>query len=213
MKKADLSSKISLAVGERPRRPFQEEAAIPAEHVQRILRLFSDHGDAAYFGEDVSQTEHALQTAWAAEKAGAGASLITAALLHDVGHLLHHLGEECARQGIDDCHEDLGARYVERFFGPEVSEPIRLHVPAKRFLCAVETGYYARLSEASQQSLKLQGGPYTSMEVAQFRQNPHGEAALTLRRWDEEAKIVGLETPGLDHFRAYLEAALVRDGD
>ena len=188
---------------------FQEGAAISAEPVGRILRLFRDHGDEGYFGENVSQTEHALQTAWAAEKAGAGAALIAAALLHDVGHLLHHLGEDCARQGIDDCHEDLGARFVQRYFGPDVSEPIRLHVPAKRFLCAVEAGYRARLSEASLQSLKLQGGPFTKLEVEQFRQDPHGEAALVLRRWDEEAKIVGLATPGLVHFRPYLEAALV----
>ena len=181
--------------------------------VTRIVRLFHDHGSAAYFGEDVSQTEHALQTAWAAEKAGAGAALITAALLHDVGHLLHHLGEECALSGIDDGHEDLGARFVESWFGPEVSEPIRLHVPAKRFLCAVEAGYVDRLSEASQRSLKLQGGPFTSTEAEQFRKNPHLEAALALRRWDEEAKIPGLQTPDLDHFRPYLEDSLVRDSN
>lgn len=191
----------------------KETAAIPPEPIGRILRVFSDHGHAAYFGEEVSQTEHALQTAWAAEQAGAGAPLIAAALLHDVGHLLHHLGEECARHGIDDGHEDLGARFVERYFGPDVSEPIRLHVPAKRFLCAVETGYHARLSEASRHSLKLQGGPFTTAEVEQFRHHPHGDAALALRRWDEQAKIVGLETPTLDHFLPYLEAACVRQAD
>ena len=180
--------------------------------IQRIVRLFSDHGDAAYFGENVSQTEHALQSAWAAEKAGAAAALIAAALLHDVGHLLHHLGEECARHGIDDCHEDLGARFVERYFGPAVSEPIRLHVPAKRFLCAVDSGYHARLSEASQRSLALQGGPFSADQAEEFRRNPHIDAAVALRRWDDEAKIAALATPGLDHFRPYLEAALVRQG-
>jgi phosphonate degradation associated HDIG domain protein len=190
-----------------------EEFTVPDHPIQRILRLYQEHGDGAYFGEEVTQTEHALQTAWAAERAGADAAQIAAALLHDVGHLLHHLGEECALSGIDDCHEDLGARFIERYFGPAVSEPIRLHVPAKRFLCAVEKGYLDRLSAASQRSLALQGGPYSAEGVEQFRRNPHGDAALALRRWDEQAKIPGLNTPDLEHFRLYLEAVLVHEDD
>jgi phosphonate degradation associated HDIG domain protein len=176
--------------------------------VQRILTLFKERGDAAYIGEPVSQTEHALQSAWAAEKAQAGSSLIAAALLHDIGHLLHHLPEDCAQSGIDDGHEGLGARWAARWFGPEVSEPIRLHVPAKRFLCATEAGYFDRLSAASVLSLKLQGGPFSPREADAFRQHPHAAAALALRRWDEEAKLPGLATPDLEHFRPHLEAAL-----
>jgi [1-hydroxy-2-(trimethylamino)ethyl]phosphonate dioxygenase len=177
--------------------------------VTHVLRLFEERGHAAYLGEPVSQLEHALQAAWAAEKAGAGSPLIAAALLHDVGHLLHHLPEDCAESGVDDRHEELGARWVRRHFGPAVSEPVRLHVPAKRYLCAAEPGYLDRLSPASVLSLKLQGGPLSSEEAEAFRRGPHFEAAVALRRWDEEAKVPGLATPPLEHFRPHLEAALV----
>jgi phosphonate degradation associated HDIG domain protein len=178
--------------------------------VARIVRLFRERGDTAYGGEAVSQTEHALQAAWAAEKAGAGSALVAAALLHDVGHLLHHLGDGCAAKGLDDAHEDLGARWLERYFGPDVTEPVRLHVPAKRCLCALEPGYFEKLSPASVLSLQLQGGPFSPEEAQRFRAGPHAEAALALRRWDEEAKVPGLRTPGLEHFRPHLEAALAR---
>jgi phosphonate degradation associated HDIG domain protein len=180
--------------------------------IERVLRLFQERGGAAYLGESVSQTEHALQAAWAAQKAGAAAALIAAALLHDVGHLLHDLPEDCAQAGIDDAHEERGARWLATYFGPAVVEPIRLHVGAKRFLCATEAGYFDQLSEASRVSLRLQGGPLTPAEVAAFRQNPHAGAAVALRRWDEEAKVPGLNTPALEHFRSYLEEALAGRG-
>ena len=178
--------------------------------VDRILQLFKELGDAAYIGEPVSQTEHALQVAWAAEKAGAGSSLITAALLHDIGHLVHDLPEDCAERGIDDGHESLGARWLEPHFGSEVTQPIRLHVPAKRYLCATEPGYWAALSEASQRSLQLQGGPFSPEQADQFLTNAFAKAAIALRRWDEQAKIKNLPTPGLLYFRSYLETALAK---
>jgi phosphonate degradation associated HDIG domain protein len=188
--------------------------AEPGENnaVERILDLFERRGRAAYLGEPVSQVEHALQTAWAAEKAHADSPLIAAALLHDIGHLLHFLPEDCAAGGVDDRHEELGARWVRRHFGQAVSEPIRLHVPAKRYLCATEPGYRERLSAASQLSLQLQGGAFSPQEAEAFRRRAHFEAALALRRWDEEAKVAGLATPDLAHFRPHLEAALVRRG-
>ncbi len=176
--------------------------------LQAIFELFVARGDSAYIGEAVSQTEHALQAAWSAEKAGADNALITAALLHDIGHLLHNLPEDCAELGVDDTHEERGARWLSTYFSPAVTEPIRLHVPAKRYLCATEASYLQRLSAASIRSLKLQGGPFTAGEAAQFRKGPHAEAAVALRRWDEEAKIPALPTPNLEHFRRHLEAAL-----
>jgi gamma-butyrobetaine dioxygenase len=176
-----------------------------------LSRLFQERGQEAYLGEAVSQLEHALQSAWAAEKAGADSSLIVAALLHDLGHLLHNLPESRALDGIDDRHEGLGARWVERWFGPAVSEPVRLHVAAKRYLCAVEEGYHEALSEASQRSLKLQGGPMSPAEVEAFRRNAHAEAAVALRRWDDEAKVPGLATPDLEHFRPHLERTVRRE--
>jgi phosphonate degradation associated HDIG domain protein len=184
------------------------EAPMSADDaVEVAIRLFQERGDSAYLGEPVSQTEHALQTAWAAEQAGADCTLIAAALLHDVGHLLHDLPEDCALAGIDDVHETRGAKWLASHFGPAVAEPVRLHVAAKRCLCVTDPGYMDALSEASLRSLKLQGGPFTSNELAQFRLEPYAEAAIALRRFDEGAKVPGLPTPDLQHFRSFLEAA------
>ncbi len=182
---------------------------IREDPIDVILGLFHERGDAAYLGEPVSQTEHALQSAWAAEQAGAGSALIAATLLHDVGHLLHDLPEDCALCGIDDAHEVRGQHWLARYFGPDVTEPIRLHVAAKRFLCATDPTYLGLLSEASLRSLQLQGGPFTQEDVAAFRNHPYHQAAVALRRFDEQAKVPGLPTPSLEHFRPYLEAACV----
>jgi phosphonate degradation associated HDIG domain protein len=175
--------------------------------VEWVLRLFGERGGSAYFGEAVSQTEHALQSAWLAEQQGADAALIASALLHDVGHLLHGLGEDVAGRGIDSRHEEVGAAWLLDRFGPTVAEPVRLHVPAKRYLCATNADYLAGLSPASVSSLRLQGGPFTSAEVVAFRALPHAERAVALRRWDDHAKVPGLRTPDLAHFRPVLEAA------
>ena len=175
--------------------------------VDYVIRLFKEKGDASYIGEPVSQTEHALQAAWAAEQAGADGPLIVAALLHDVGHLLHDLPEDCALDGIDDAHEVRGSRWLEQHFSPDVTEPVRLHVPAKRFLCATDASYMSQLSEASVLSLKLQGGPFNSEEATAFREHPYAKASVALRRYDEQAKIPGLQTPGFEHYRPLMEAA------
>jgi phosphonate degradation associated HDIG domain protein len=183
----------------------------PAEVLDRIDRLFAERGGAEYHGEAVSQSEHALQAAHFAEQGGGPAELVAAALLHDVGHLLHGHGEDCAERGIDDRHEDLGVRLLAQAFGPAVTEPVRLHVAAKRYLTAVRPDYLAALSPASVRSLDLQGGPMTAAEAAEFEANPHHAAAVKLREYDDRAKVVGLVTPPLSHFRPYLEAALLAD--
>jgi phosphonate degradation associated HDIG domain protein len=197
---------VSCAYFYRKHRQPPEIDMTSEDPIDFLLRLFKERGDAAYLGEPVSQLEHALQTAWAAEQAGAGSATIAAALLHDIGHLLHDLPEDCALSGIDDIHEERAARWLDRHFGPEVAEPVRLHVAAKRFLCATDPTYIGQLSEASVRSLELQGGPFTPDEAAQFRSQPHAEAAVALRRWDDQAKVPGLPTPPLEHFRACLEA-------
>lgn len=171
----------------------------------QIEKLFRERGDSAYLGERVSQLEHALQAAHAAEQGGAAPPLIAAALLHDVGHLLHALGEHAADRGIDDRHEELGHRWLARHFPTEVSEPVRLHVAAKRYLCAAEPDYCDRLSPASQQSLRMQGGPFSPDEAEAFCASPHAEAAVALRRWDDEAKVPGLLTPPLEHYLPILQ--------
>ncbi len=177
--------------------------------VDEICELFSTKGHAAYIGEPVSQLEHALQSAWHAEQRGAGDPLVVAALLHDFGHLVHKLPEDCADLGIDDRHEALGQAWLRRHFAPEVTEPIRLHVAAKRYLCATEPDYLGQLSPASVQSLALQGGPFGPEEVAQFEANPHHRAAVELRRWDDLAKVPGMNVPGLEHYRKRMERMVV----
>jgi phosphonate degradation associated HDIG domain protein len=175
--------------------------------IDEIIDLFQQRGDVAYHGEAVSQTEHALQAAALAERHRAPATLVVAALLHDIGHLLDGQDEELAVNGVDGQHEAAGHAWLSKYFGPDVTEPIRLHVAAKRYLCGKNEAYLQGLSPASQLSLELQGGPMTPLERAQFETNPHHHNALRLRYWDDTAKIPKLEVPGLDHYRDHLEAA------
>lgn len=176
--------------------------------VEEIRTRFQEKGSDMYAGEAVSQTEHALQAAYAAEQSGEPAELIVAALLHDIGHLLHKHDEDCATQGIDDLHENIGAQWLVRFFPLNVTEPIRLHVAAKRYRCATDADYASRLSPASVLSLELQGGPFNKTEQDQFEQNPWCAAALRLRTYDEAAKVPGLETPDLEYFLTYVQRIL-----
>jgi len=177
--------------------------------VEEILSLYDRKGDLSY-GEGVTVRAHSLQSALLAEQEGAGPALITAALLHDIGHLLHDLPEDIADQGVDTQHESLASAWLSQHFPPAVSEPVRLHVAAKRYLCAAEPGYFATLSPASVLSLELQGGPMSPAEAARFAAEPFGQAALRLRQWDDLAKIVGLATPDVAHYRPALEAALAK---
>jgi len=170
-----------------------------------FVDLFDRKGGVKY-GEGVTQTEHAIQSAVHADQQEEGDALVCAALLHDVGHLLHEDGRYHASEGIDAVHETVGAEFLEHFFGPEVTEPVRLHVDAKRYLCAVEPDYFSRLSEASILSLELQGGPMSAEEVNAFEASPHAKAAVALRRIDEAAKAEGLTLPGVGRFAPMIEA-------
>jgi phosphonate degradation associated HDIG domain protein len=166
-------------------------------HIADLLTL---KADGQYGLHDVTQRQHALQSAWLAERSGCPDALITAALLHDIGHLVHDLGDNPAEQGVDDRHEERGHAFLMAWFGPGVTEPVRLHVAAKRYLCATETDYFGKLSPDSVLSLSLQGGPMTPAEAAAFAALPHAAAAVQLRRFDEEAKEKDLETPPVTHF-------------
>lgn len=179
--------------------------------VDEIFELFAAKGSAAYFGEQVSQSEHALQAAYLAESEGAAGSLIAAALLHDIGHLVHGLPELVADQGLDARHEDAGHIWLGRHFGPEVTEPVRLHVAAKRYLCRVDPDYLSRLSAASIQSLELQGGPFDDVEAQQFEKSPYHHDATRLRRWDDAAKVPGLTVPDFEHYRGAIQTSLRRN--
>jgi len=156
--------------------------------VESICRLYDERG-ASNYDEAVTQTAHALQSADLAIAAGAPAALVAAALLHDIGHLL--LGEWDEQADFlerDLRHEEVAARFLANWFGPEVVEPIRMHVAAKRYLCAVEPAYAAGLSPASERSLAVQGGAMNADELADFARREHVAGAIALRRWDDEAK-------------------------
>jgi len=176
----------------------------------RVFEIFQAHGGDAYFGEPVTQLEHALQAAALAEKDGAPGWLVVAALLHDVGHMLHGMGEHIADSGIDARHEDVGHAWLAQYFGPEITTPVRLHVAAKRYLCATDAEYLKQLSPASVESLALQGGQFNDAEVREFEQGPFAGEAIRLRRWDDLAKVPGLEAPGLEHYRRMIVAAGLR---
>lgn len=172
--------------------------------LNQILVLFEQRGNALYGGERVTQLEHALQCAALAEAEGATPELITASLLHDFGHLVHDLGDDAAAQGIDDKHEFRALHLLRRAFADPVLEPIRLHVEAKRCLCAIDDGYHARLSPASRLSLSLQGGILDASSVRQFMAQAHAQDALRLRRWDDRAKTPGIPVPALQHYAAIM---------
>jgi phosphonate degradation associated HDIG domain protein len=176
--------------------------------IDEIFRMFREYGSGAYLGEPVSMTEHMLQSAYAAEREGAPPRLVAAALLHDCGHFIHDLPEDSAEHGVDTRHEEVAHAFLSEHFGPEIAEPIRMHVAAKRYLCAVDPSYLDELSPASIVSLELQGGPYSAAETAEFERSKFAEDAVRLRRWDDVGKVAGLETPGLEHYRPVLEAAL-----
>ena len=173
-----------------------------------LLNLLQTKGsDLQYGNENVTQLEHALQCAEFTEKNNCSKEVITAALLHDIGHLLYD-GKDPIHKGKDGHHENLGADYLFKYFGEEVTVPIRAHVDSKRYLSAVEDGYYDLLSEASKISLVAQGGPFTTEEAEEFIKKSFMKEAVKLRRFDDLAKELNKITPPIEHFQHYVESSL-----
>ncbi len=178
--------------------------------IERILHTFDLRGDLAYGTEAVTQRQHALQSATLAAAEQADSSLVTAALLHDIGHIL-----DAAElpQGIDtdldDAHEERAYQWLLRHFGPAVADPVRLHVAAKRYLCTLDPGYAEKLSPTSFKSYLDQGGPMNPGERADFEAEPHFEESLRLRRWDDLAKDPTMTTRTIAEFRPVLEQSLL----
>jgi phosphonate degradation associated HDIG domain protein len=168
--------------------------------LQDIEDLLHRRGHEMYSGEPVTQLEHALQSAALAEAEGADDALVTAALLHDLGHLLQDLGETPTLRGIDDLHQYAALPFLRGLFPDAVLDGIRLHVDAKRWLCATRPGYFDALSADSQRSLALQGGVFDAAQAADFIAQDGAAAAVRLRLWDDGAKTAGAPTPGLQHF-------------
>jgi phosphonate degradation associated HDIG domain protein len=169
--------------------------------VETIGKMFAGPGARDHMGEPVPIGEHMRQAGALAEAAGAEAPLVAAALLHDIGHLLGG--------STEDRHGETGARWLGQWFGPAVTEPVRLHVPAKRYLCGADAGYFGLLSAESVRTLALQGGPMTAAEVTAFEALPFSHDAVAVRRWDDQAKDPAVTAPSFAHF-APLLAALVR---
>ncbi|PYC76989.1 gamma-butyrobetaine dioxygenase [Streptomyces tateyamensis] len=184
-----------------------------AAALDELEELFEQAGEAGYLGEAVTQAAHMLQAAALAEQAGAPGHLVAAALLHDVGHFFDSEGHGAVTgrelmQGQDNRHSDSGADWLARWFGPAVTEPVRLHVAAKRYLCAVEQDYRAALSPASEYTLQVQGGPFPPERAAAFAAQPGAADAVAVRRWDDAAKEADREVPGFAHYRPLLAALL-----
>ena len=176
--------------------------------ISDIFNLLKIKGSNLQYGnEDVTQLEHALQCAELAKQNKCSKEMITAALLHDIGHLLYP-EQDPIHEGKDGYHESLGADYLSKYFGEEVTIPIRAHVDSKRYLASIEEVYYDLLSEASKKSLTVQGGPFTQDEAKEFIGKPFMKQAVELRRFDDQAKILNKITPNLDHFRSYVEKCL-----
>lgn len=184
--------------------------------VDAIAELFASAGAAEYLGEPVTVAEHLLQAGALAEAAGAAPALVAAALLHDVGHLR---GADASAGGIevsgldlmsgtDNNHGERGAQWLARWFPAAVTEPVRLHVAAKRYLCATEPSYYALLSQASVDTLEVQGGPMSAAQARDFERGPHAADAIAVRRWDDQAKDPAAAPPGFARYRALLSGLL-----
>ncbi len=172
--------------------------------IDLIADIFERRGAEAYLGEAVTVAEHMLQTATLAQAEGAPDTLVAAALLHDIGHFTSEFGEYSPQDTIDRQHDAAGAKVLEAFFPPAVTECVRLHVAAKRYLCATDEGYYDKLSEASQHSLRLQGGPMNETEIARFHSLEFHSEAVRVRLWDDGGKTTGVRTMTFDEFRPLL---------
>lgn len=178
--------------------------------VDFIAGIFERRGAEDYLGEAVSMAAHMLQGAVLAEKEGAPEELVAAALLHDIGHFTSEFGTLSLGDTRDNYHEEAGARVLERFFPPVITECVRLHVPAKRYLCATDKGYYDRLSDASKHTLSLQGGPMSAEEIAAFEANPYHREAVRVRIWDDEGKKPDMQTPDFQHYVPLLKRVVAR---
>jgi gamma-butyrobetaine dioxygenase len=180
--------------------------------IETIAELFAGPGAGNYLGEAVTIGEHMRQAGALAEAAGAAAPLVAAALLHDVGHLRSEprggLEGSSSRDSTDARHGTGGARWLSQWFGPAVTEPVRLHVAAKRYLCAAEPGYAGLLSPESVRTLALQGGPMKAEQAAAFEALPYARDAVAVRRWDDQAKDPTVTPPAFGHFEPLLGTLL-----
>jgi phosphonate degradation associated HDIG domain protein len=170
-----------------------------------LAEIFARRGAEEYLGEPVSMGEHMLQSAALAEAAGASEALVAAALLHDIGHFTSEFGAYSPDDTEDKHHDDAGAEVLAPFFPPRVTECVRLHVAAKRYLCATDSAYFAKLSPASVHTLSLQGGPMGAAEIREFEASPYFRDAVQVRLWDEGGKTPGMKTRAFADYEPLLQ--------
>ena len=186
------------------------EGLTPDTIVAFLGSIFERRGSEEYLGEPVSMGEHMLQGAAIAEQNGQPEEIIVGALLHDIGHFTSEFGTFTMDDTEDRHHEDAGAEVLERFFPTVITDCVRYHVAAKRYLCATRPDYFRRLSEASVHSLKLQGGPMSAVEVADFEKNPNLKEIVAVRYLDDAGKRAGMETPDYWHFAPMVQRMVDR---
>lgn len=178
------------------------------EIVPFILDLFARRGAEEYMGEPVSMAQHMEQTAACASADNASSALVIAALLHDIGHFVGDFPIDALENGIDNCHENVAAQFLAPYFPESITEPIRLHVPAKKYLCAVDQSYFDQLSEASKQSLAVQGGLMNSEEVKQFETNHFYREAVQLRKYDDNGKVANKTIYPITHYQTLMSSLI-----
>jgi phosphonate degradation associated HDIG domain protein len=178
---------------------------MPPTLAAELAAIYDSGGRERYGLEEISQLQHALQSAARAEAEGEAPEMIVAALLHDIGHMIAGLGDNPADAGIDNAHQRVGANWLRARLGARIAEPVRLHVDAKRYLCAVDPAYQATLAPDSVLSLKLQGGPLTKAGIETFLAEPFAQDAIKLRRLDDLAKDPDAQTPDFAYFLRYLD--------
>jgi phosphonate degradation associated HDIG domain protein len=177
--------------------------------IEKIKCIFEERGSDQYGTEAVTQLQHALQSGQLAEESGAPESMVIAALIHDIGHIFTASNlAESSEDNLDDQHELIANAWIKEHFGPEVADPIRLHVIAKRYLCTKYPSYETQLSPTSYKSYLDQGGPMSSEEMAQFESELFYREALELRKWDDLAKAQNKQTPSFSHFIPAMDSCL-----